>query len=83
LRFLVDESLSPRLAILLVDAGHEAIHVRDLELRSASDRDVLARASDDRMLITADTDFGTILALEGAEAPSVILFRRTRQRRSE
>jgi predicted nuclease of predicted toxin-antitoxin system len=84
LRFLVDESLSPRLATLLRDAGHEALHVRDLALTSAPDRDVLANAkSDERVLITADTDFGTLLALEGADAPSVILFRRTGQRRTE
>ncbi len=30
---------------------------------------------DERVLVTTDTDFGTILALSGAEGPSVILLR--------
>lgn len=37
MRFLVDENLSPILAELLRVAGHDASHVRDIGLQSASE----------------------------------------------
>jgi predicted nuclease of predicted toxin-antitoxin system len=62
MRFLIDNNLSPKLADLLADAGHDASHVRDLGLGSANDEVVLDRARlENRILISADTDFGTCL----------------------
>ncbi|MGH9409395.1 MAG: DUF5615 family PIN-like protein [Vicinamibacterales bacterium] len=44
MRFLVDNALSPALAVLLTDAGHDAVHVRSLGLQHAQDMDIFERA---------------------------------------
>lgn len=81
MRLLIDESLQHDLAAALIDHGHDAVHVADVGLQGAPDVDVLAKArADDRVVVTADTDFGTLLALSGASGPSVVLLRRSGRR---
>jgi predicted nuclease of predicted toxin-antitoxin system len=76
MQFLVDNNLSPRLAHLLTQAGHDAIHVRDLGLTQANDETIFtAAAREQRTIIAQDTDFGTILALRQERSPSLILLR--------
>lgn len=84
MKFLIDASLSPRLAAGLRSVGHDAIHVRDVGPLSAPDEQVLERARrEDRVLVAADSDFGTILASTHATRPSVLYVRGTRGRRVE
>ena len=84
MRFLIDNALSPALAVGLNDAGHDAVHVRDRGLQSAPDREVFdAASSEGRTIVSSDTDFGALLAMLHTPAPSVILFRRRSDRRPE
>ncbi|WP_158019519.1 DUF5615 family PIN-like protein [Mycolicibacter sinensis] len=54
------------LSSFLTEAGHDVVHVRVRELASAADEVVLTLAADEnRVLISADTDFGTLLARSG------------------
>ncbi|GAA3168344.1 DUF5615 family PIN-like protein [Nonomuraea roseoviolacea] len=76
MNFLVDENLSQRVAELLTKAGHDAVHVRDLQATSAPDTTVMSLAvTGQRVIVSADTDFGALLAYTRATQPSVILVR--------
>jgi predicted nuclease of predicted toxin-antitoxin system len=45
-------------------------------MQAAKDERIVSRALDeDRIVVSADTDFSTILAMRDAERPSFILFR--------
>lgn len=76
MRFLIDEALQDAVAYRLAEEGHDASHVRALGLAGCTDNEVMALAlAEERVLVTTDTDFGTILALTGAAGPSVLLLR--------
>ena len=82
MRFLVDQCLSVELAERLAAAGHDAVHVASYGLSRADDEEVLARsAAEGRVLVSADTDFGGLLAARDVVVPSVVLFRRRTRRR--
>ena len=83
MKFLIDNNLSPLLADALKAAGHDAVHLRDFGMQAATDDVVLEHArADERILVSADTDFGGLLARSGASTPSVILIRRLAGRRA-
>ena len=76
MRFLVDNALSPVLATVLSRAGHDALHVRTIELQRAEDIVIIDKtAADDRIVVSADTDLGALLAARNVQKPSVIQFR--------
>jgi len=84
MRFLIDNALSPALSALLQQAGHDAIHVRESGLQHAEDEVIFDRAAaEHRIVVSADADFGTLLAMRPSRQPSVIQFRGEGSRKPE
>jgi len=75
-KFLIDDPISFRVAILLREKGYEAVHVSELGMAAAPDEILVERAIDrDEVIVSADNDFGKILATLNLKKPSFILFR--------
>lgn len=75
MRFLIDAQLPPRLARWLGDLGHNASHVAELGLVSATDQEIWDTAIErGAVLVTKDQDFA-IARTAASEGPSVIWVR--------
>jgi predicted nuclease of predicted toxin-antitoxin system len=77
MRLLIDANLSPKVAAGLRNAGLKASHVADHGLLTSPDKVILEYAvANDMVIISADSDFGELLAASpGATRPSVVLLR--------
>ena len=61
MRLLVDANLSPKIAAMFRDGGHDAVHVAGIGMLGASDEAILAHARDSgQVIVSADTDFGEL-----------------------
>ncbi|MDP9193548.1 MAG: DUF5615 family PIN-like protein [Acidobacteriota bacterium] len=77
MKILLDEGLPRRAAALLRDCGIEAVHLTEIAQASTSDYVILEEArSAGRVVVALDSDFHTILAVQGWSSPSVIRIRR-------
>lgn len=76
MKFLIDNNLSPQLSNLLTELNYDAVHVRGYKMQAASDEEIFLTAfKEERIIVTADTDFGFILSKWNKNLPSVIIFR--------
>jgi predicted nuclease of predicted toxin-antitoxin system len=73
--FLIDAQLPPSLAIALREAGCDAVHVGDLNLLAATDRQIWDQATRrDAVLITKDRDFPALRATRN-DGPTILWVR--------
>lgn len=78
MRLLLDQNLSRDLPGLLLAAGFDVVDTRTLGMQRWADEDIADfAASHNRIVVSADTDFGAILAKRQAAKPSFVLLRRT------
>jgi predicted nuclease of predicted toxin-antitoxin system len=76
MKFLLDENTEFRLAGLLKDQGHDVTAIAHDYPHALPDQDVLAlAASEQRVLITNDQDFGALIFKHRLPHAGVILFR--------
>ena len=76
MKILVDMNLSPTWLSMLQAGGHEALHWSTVGNPRAADREIMTWARQNGYVVfTHDLDFGALLAVTGAEGPSVIQIR--------
>jgi len=76
LRFLLDMGISYKVAQWLNSIGHDAIHLSEEGLHTLEDYLIVEEAANEgRIILTADMDFGHILAFTKSNVVSVIQFR--------
>ena len=81
--FLVDAQLPPALARWLAAAGHDAQHVADIGLASASDSEIWSYAARvGATILSKDEDFATLRIL-AQDGPAVVWVRLPNTRRRE
>ncbi|MBX7250640.1 MAG: DUF5615 family PIN-like protein [Candidatus Promineofilum sp.] len=76
MKLLLDQGLPRSAATLLRSAGIDTIHTGEAGLASADDATIIQVASQEgRIVVTLDADFHALLALSGADKPSVVRIR--------
>lgn len=76
MKLLLDQGLPRSAASLLRSRGIDAVHTGEIGLSKADDMTLIhLAAQQERVVVTLDADFHTILALNGLDKPSVIRIR--------
>ena len=76
MKFLVDMNLSPGWIDFLVNSGFQAVHWSNIGRGDEPDAEVMRWATEHaHVVLTADLDFGAILAATQRRQPSVIQIR--------
>ena len=73
---LLDQGLPRSLVKLLQASGINAEHVGDIDMSTAKDSEIIQYSKkNNRIIITLDSDFHTLLALSSDSIPSVVRIR--------
>lgn len=75
MRLLFDECVDVGLAVPLRAAGHDVAVVQDIEPRANDDRVMQLAMEQDRLLATADKDFGDLGLRLNRPVPGLLLLR--------
>ena len=76
MKILVDMNLSPGWVNFLSEAGFDAVHWSEIGSGNATDSELMGwAAKNGYVVLTADLDFGAILAASKGSGPSVIQLR--------
>jgi len=76
MHFLTDQDVYQMTIDFLIELGHSVITVRKIGMHKASDHELLKKAKEmNRIFITRDKDFGTLVFLEKTLSSGVILLR--------
>src|SRR3989338_7201763 len=75
MRFLVDESVGKKFSDIIKNSGEDVLFVGD-SMPEVDDEDVLSFANNEnRIIITADKDFGELIFKLGKSSAGIILLR--------
>jgi predicted nuclease of predicted toxin-antitoxin system len=76
MRLILDQGVPSDAAALLLSLGHDCTHVGEAGMNRATNEEILAFAlGRNAAVVTLDADFHAILAVSGAQGPSVIRIR--------
>ena len=76
MRLMLDQGVPLDAAALLRSFGYDCTHVGEIGMSRAADKEIVALAVQrSAVVVTLDADFHAILAVSGAQGPSVIRMR--------
>ena len=81
MRLLADLHISPRTVEFIRALGHDVIRVSEVLPANSTDERIVAYAlTEQRVILTQDLDFSSIVALSGKALPSLLILRLTSSR---
>jgi predicted nuclease of predicted toxin-antitoxin system len=76
MRLILDQGVPHDAAALLRTFGYDCTHVGEIGMSKAADKEILVLSAErSAVVVTLDADFHAILAVSGAQGPSVIRMR--------
>ncbi len=76
MKLKLDENLDARLALLLQEAGHDVVTVRDQNMRGSEDQALYERCiAEGRILVSLDKDFSNLLRFPPKDTSGIVVLR--------